>query len=128
VLAGDRQYCEWLEQQDWFRGKFPAIHTLIINHFGQPKETPEHNALQALFVDENFRARFVLHILGGRDTVQNKLLKQRDAEIADKQDARAEAQKKMQEHTIELQNRIAECENPSLTLGWSSRASRKNTA
>jgi hypothetical protein len=55
ALAQNREYCEWLSQQDWVRTRYPAIHTLIINHFGRPEETLEHNALQALFVDEDFR-------------------------------------------------------------------------
>ena len=48
ALAQDKEYCEWLIAQDWFRPKFTAIHTLIINNFGVPDETPEHNALQAV--------------------------------------------------------------------------------
>jgi hypothetical protein len=70
ALAQDSQYCEWLTQQDWFRARYPAIHTLIINYFGQPEETPEHNALQALFVDEVFQRRFVAHALGGLKNIK----------------------------------------------------------
>jgi hypothetical protein len=62
ALAQDREYCEWLSQQDWVRTRYPTIRTLIINHFGEPEETPEHNALEALFVEEDFRRRFVLHV------------------------------------------------------------------
>jgi hypothetical protein len=72
ALAEDRPYCEWLLQQDWFRTRYTAIHTLIINNFGQPEETPEHNVLQALFVDEDFRTRFVTHVLGGQERVFKK--------------------------------------------------------
>jgi hypothetical protein len=82
LLAQDPQYCEWLSQQDWFRTRYPAIHTLIINHFGQPEETPEHNALQALFVDEGFRRRFVLHVLGGQERIYDSVLKARNSTIA----------------------------------------------
>jgi hypothetical protein len=82
LLAQDPQYCEWLSQQDWFRTRYPAIHTLIINHFGQPEETQEHNALQALFVDEDFRRRFVVHVLGGQDRVRQAALKQKNSQIA----------------------------------------------
>jgi hypothetical protein len=59
VLAQDTAYCEWLSQQDWFRSRYTAIHTLIINHFAAPAETPEHNALQALFTDDAWIARFL---------------------------------------------------------------------
>ena len=82
LLAQDPQYCEWLSQQDWFRTRYPAIHTLIINHFGQPEETPEHNALQALFVDEAFLTRFVMHVLGGQERVFENVIKDKSSTIA----------------------------------------------
>jgi hypothetical protein len=33
ALAQDRQYCEWLLQQDWFPARYPAIHTLDSRDF-----------------------------------------------------------------------------------------------
>lgn len=51
VLAKDEGYCEWLIGQGWVAERYPALHTLIINHFGEPTETPEHNALQLRFLD-----------------------------------------------------------------------------
>lgn len=59
VLQQDEPYCEWLASQDWFRTKFTAIHTLIVNNFAAPHETPEHNQLQALFLDESWLQRFL---------------------------------------------------------------------
>lgn len=52
VLLGDAAYTEWLRGQGWVAERFPAIHTLIINNFGDPSETPEHNALQLRFLDD----------------------------------------------------------------------------
>lgn len=60
VLANDEQYCRWLADQEWFRTRFTAIHTLIINNFATPHETPEHNALQARFLDAEWCQRFAL--------------------------------------------------------------------
>ena len=57
VLAADKSYCEWLVAQDWVRERFPSVHTLIVNHFGEPEETPEHNALQIRFMDKNLREK-----------------------------------------------------------------------
>jgi hypothetical protein len=57
VLQGDPQYVEWLMGQDWVRTKYPQLFTLIVNNFGEPTETPEHNKLQAMFLDEEFRGR-----------------------------------------------------------------------
>ena len=50
-LAGDRQYLDWLTAQPWFRDRYPAIYTVVVNNFKPPEDTPEHNALQALFLD-----------------------------------------------------------------------------
>lgn len=82
ILAQDRQYCEWLEQQEWFRARYPAIHTVIINNFGEPEETPEHNALQALFVDEDFRKRFLVGVLGDEEEICKPAMRTRDSAIA----------------------------------------------
>lgn len=51
VLEADPNYKEWLLGQSWFRDKFTNIHTLIINNFAEPSETPDHNFLQAKFLD-----------------------------------------------------------------------------
>ncbi len=58
VLASDRSYVEWLLAQDWFAGRQPREYTFIINNFQAPEDTPEHNQLQALFLDDNFCVRF----------------------------------------------------------------------
>ena len=58
VLAQDRQYVELLTAQPWFRDKFAGLYTVIINNFQEASETPEHNALQVLFLDDQFCARF----------------------------------------------------------------------
>src|SRR4030095_5425364 len=65
VLAEDPEYCDWLTGPEWFRLNVRGIHTLIINQFGPPTETPDHNALQALFTDPIFAARLVLATHGG---------------------------------------------------------------
>jgi hypothetical protein len=57
VLASDRDYCNWLMAQTWFGERYPQVHTLVINNFGEPTETPEHNALQIRLLDDGFRAK-----------------------------------------------------------------------
>lgn len=59
MLQSDPQYCQWLASQDWFVGRYPQINTLIINNFCEQADTPEHNALQARFLDSDFIERFV---------------------------------------------------------------------
>ena len=46
-LAADPEYCEWLSGQSLVVERYAHIHTLIINNFGDPSETPEHNRLQS---------------------------------------------------------------------------------
>lgn len=58
-LSADRAYCDWLVNQEWFRTQFTSIHTLIINNFSEPDETPEHNVLQAKFLDAAWVQRFI---------------------------------------------------------------------
>ncbi len=58
VLRSDRGYTEWLLQQDWFVQRFPNLRTIIVNNFGQPSETPEHNKLQARFLSKDFCTKF----------------------------------------------------------------------
>jgi uncharacterized protein (DUF3820 family) len=54
VLAADAKYLEWLAGQDWFRAKHVHLHQVIINRGAEPEETPEHNALQVLFLEDQF--------------------------------------------------------------------------
>lgn len=54
VLQQDKGYCDWLMAQDWLQSRFPELRTLIINNFAEPTETPEHNALQARFLEDAF--------------------------------------------------------------------------
>jgi hypothetical protein len=54
VVLQDREYCDWLVKQPWFRDKFASYYQIIINNFGEPKSTPEHNELQARFLKDNF--------------------------------------------------------------------------
>lgn len=50
-LANDPQYAEWLTGQNWFREKHRDLYQIVINNFAVPTETPEHNQLQAKFLD-----------------------------------------------------------------------------
>lgn len=59
VMQNDTQYCDWLATQDWFRERYANVYNqVIINNFTEPTETPEHNRLQMLFLDDNFLKSF----------------------------------------------------------------------
>ena len=66
-LMSDAAYVDWIRQQDWLATKFPQINTLIINNFAEATETPEHNAMQALFFDDAFLRNYVKFSAGFMD-------------------------------------------------------------
>jgi hypothetical protein len=59
LLVDDPDYLQWLVAQDWFRAEYITLHQVIINRGAEPEETPEHNALQVLFLDDEFCLRLV---------------------------------------------------------------------
>jgi hypothetical protein len=58
VLIEDPSYLQWLTGQDWFRVKYVELHQTIINRGAEPEETPEHNAMQVQFLEDEFCLRF----------------------------------------------------------------------
>jgi hypothetical protein len=76
VMLQDRSYVEWLCGQDWFRNKFVNIYNIAIND-QEPTETPEHNKIQAMFLDDDFCKNFALIFcadvrLGEKFEINNK--------------------------------------------------------
>jgi hypothetical protein len=53
-MAQDQGYVDWLMGQEWFRNRYRPIYQVVVNNFGAPAETPDHNALQARFLDDDF--------------------------------------------------------------------------
>ena len=62
LLVDDPAYLHWLANQDWFRAKFMILHQVIINRGAEPEETPDHNALQVKFLDDEFCLKFLRHL------------------------------------------------------------------
>lgn len=54
VLQSDPSYADWLTAQAWFRERYAGLFQIIVNNFREPAETPEHNRLQARFLDPAF--------------------------------------------------------------------------
>jgi hypothetical protein len=57
ALAGDPEYLRWLLAQSWFPERYPKHYTLIVNNFVEAIDTPEHNRLQARFLDPELLLR-----------------------------------------------------------------------
>lgn len=65
VLLADESYREWLMAQEWFRARYTTIYQTVINYGGEPQETPEHNEMQASFLDDErcFRLAKIMYSL-----------------------------------------------------------------
>jgi uncharacterized protein (DUF3820 family) len=57
-LIADAGYLEWLQSQAWFRERYVGLYQIIINRGAEPQDSPEHNALQVLFLDDEFCLQF----------------------------------------------------------------------
>jgi len=64
VLASDKGYCDWLMSQGDFLDRYSNIKTLIINNFKEAEDTPEHNSLQGLFLDESICKALHAFVIG----------------------------------------------------------------
>lgn len=59
AMAQDKQYVDWLLAQDWVKTRYQGIYNIIINNFQAPSETPEHNIIQAKFLDDAYVMAFI---------------------------------------------------------------------
>jgi len=66
VLAQDKEYLDWLLAQEWFRSGYQSIYAIVINSFQTPSETPEHNILQAKFLDADYRFKVAYFLSAGK--------------------------------------------------------------
>jgi hypothetical protein len=81
ALQSDSQYCAWLSQQAWVVKRYPALHTLIINNFGELSETPEHNALQIRFLDEQLRLQCTMLVRAFFREMDSRVVPSHDSKI-----------------------------------------------
>jgi hypothetical protein len=59
ILLADTQYRDWLLTKSWFAEKHQTIYNTIINYGAEPTDTPEHNAMQARFLDDMLCKRLI---------------------------------------------------------------------
>jgi hypothetical protein len=52
AMAADEGYCEWLTAQPWFRQRYANVYNILIQGGVEQQESPEHNQMQALFLDD----------------------------------------------------------------------------
>jgi hypothetical protein len=66
LLAKDPPYVEWVMTQGWVAERFAELHKALASRGAGQDDSPEHNALQARFLEEDFRQAF-LEIVGKRE-------------------------------------------------------------
>lgn len=59
LLMKDPSYADWVAAQGWVADRFAELHAAIITRGAGVDDTPEHNALQARFLDSHFGAALV---------------------------------------------------------------------
>jgi hypothetical protein len=69
-LLADRSYCEWLAAQSWFRDLFAPLYDAIVG-WGEPQDSPVHNAMQARYLDHDEALRIVMLWATGRPQIEH---------------------------------------------------------
>ena len=64
VAAADDGYREWVLAQPWVRERYPRFHRLLLSGGPVPQTSPEHNQMQAQFLDEGVCLRLARLIPG----------------------------------------------------------------
>lgn len=55
LIAKDQAYADWVMSQGWVAERFAELHAALVTRGAGTEDTPEHNALQARFLDADFR-------------------------------------------------------------------------
>lgn len=66
TLLADTEYRDWLLAQPWFKEKYLSLYQVIINYGGEPQDSPEHNEMQASFLDDERCLRVARLLFPGR--------------------------------------------------------------
>lgn len=54
-VMADHSYLEWVLNQPWFAEDYARLHGLIVNFGNEAQDSPEHNAFQIRFLEEEMR-------------------------------------------------------------------------
>lgn len=73
LLERDPNYAQWLLSQNWLAQRFAQLHAAIVTRGAIPDDSPEHNQIQARFLDPAFHtACLVAAALGQLNYVKTK--------------------------------------------------------
>jgi hypothetical protein len=67
-LLADKNYVDWLKQQNWFSDKSPIYNIVVNQTFNTTNnsKTPEHNKLQNLFLDKSNQEKLLSKLFNNR--------------------------------------------------------------
>lgn len=67
LLLADTSYCEWLAAQPWFKERYPTVYQVIVNYGAEPADSPEHNAMQVAFLNDDLCFRLSRRLFSRTD-------------------------------------------------------------
>lgn len=67
LLLADTSYCEWLAAQPWFKERYPTVYQVIVNYGAEPADSPEHNAMQVAFLNDDLCFRLARRLFPRTD-------------------------------------------------------------
>lgn len=82
VLAADHDYCEWLTAQPWFKARYLNVYNTVINYGAEPQDSPEHNQMQARFLDDDWCLALADVLFQGEDSRYDGEVRRRNFEAA----------------------------------------------
>lgn len=122
VLLGDASYSLWLLSSMFARlqEQHPALLAFLVNRFGLPDRTPDHNRLQNRFLDADFAVRFAAAVSPTIQRLAGQQLAQINLEAAwtryvrealAKEKVRAERMRKYEkgDPLAKLRDKLLEC-------------------
>jgi hypothetical protein len=59
----DADYCAWLVGQPWFKSRFGNVYNVVVQYGTDTFDTPEHNGMQAAFLDDDACWRLAKQVL-----------------------------------------------------------------
>jgi hypothetical protein len=62
VMLADESYCKWFLAQPGMKERFGNVYNVIVNYGGEPQDSPEHNEMQARFLDDKWCFRLVYEL------------------------------------------------------------------